>query len=72
MVRIDYVISGGGLSDRLRDNDFFKESAVLPLQELAKQPYHFRWNDTGHAVLTEEDDAVLIQWLREYIWNKQL
>ena len=50
-----------------RDNDFFKEAAVLPLQRLAKQPYHFRWNDTGHGVLTEEDDALLIQWLRENI-----
>lgn len=54
-----------------RDNDFFKEASVLPLQKLAKQPYHFRWNDTGHAVLTEQDDAVMIQWLRENIWNRR-
>ncbi len=47
------------------DQDYFKDTSVLPIYRLAKQPKLIRWGDTGHGVLTEMDRSVILQWLRE-------
>ncbi len=49
------------------DNDYFKDTQVLPLQRLAKSPKLVRWADTGHGIINEEDRSVMLQWLREKV-----
>lgn len=49
------------------DADYFPESAVEPLQRLAREPATIRWTDTTHGVITEEDQTVLVEWLREHV-----
>jgi dienelactone hydrolase len=47
------------------DSDMIRESAVEPLFKLARQPRQIIWTDGGHGVMTEENRASMIQWLRE-------
>lgn len=47
------------------DADYVRETSVLPLHRLAREPKRHIWADTGHAVLREEDLAAMVHWLRE-------
>ena len=49
------------------DADYFSETAVEPLQALARQPRTLRWTDTTHGVITEEDQTVIVEWLRDNV-----
>ena len=49
------------------DADYLPDTAVRPLQRLAKKPRQFRWTDAGHGFLSEEDRTVLVEWLREHV-----
>ena len=46
------------------DADYFMDTAVLPLQRLVGNPKEFRWTDSGHGIVTEEDRAFILEWLR--------
>lgn len=46
-----------------QDSDYEAKASVLPLQELAGEPKKFRWSDTGHGRLTDDDLSALVQWL---------
>lgn len=49
------------------DRDYFPDTAVRPLQALLGEPTLIRWTDAGHGIVTEEDHAVLIEWLEEAV-----
>lgn len=49
------------------DADYFMDTSVLPLQRLAGDPKEFRWTDSGHGIVTEEDRAFILEWLRENV-----
>ncbi len=49
------------------DADYLPEAAVLPLQRLAGDPKELRWTDSGHGIVTEEDRAFILDWLRESV-----
>jgi dienelactone hydrolase len=49
------------------DADYFPDTAVLPLQRLAGKPHEFRWTDSGHGIVTEEDRAFIVEWLRDNV-----
>ncbi len=46
------------------DADYLMDTSVLPLQRLARDPKEFRWTDSGHGIVTEEDRAFILKWLR--------
>ncbi len=46
-----------------QDSDYEPKASVLPLQELADEPKEFRWSDTGHGRLTDDDLSALVRWL---------
>lgn len=46
------------------DADYLMDTSVLPLQRLARDPKEFRWTDSGHGIVTEEDRAFILEWLR--------
>jgi len=48
-----------------QDSDMIKDRAVEPLFKLARQPKQIIWTDGGHSVMTEGNNAAMIQWLRE-------
>jgi dienelactone hydrolase len=48
-----------------RDVVFAPETAIRPLQLLAQDHEHFRWNDGSHTAMTEEDWSALVSFLRE-------
>jgi dienelactone hydrolase len=48
-----------------QDSDMIRDTAVEPLFKLARQPKQIIWTEGGHAVLTEEHRAAIVQWLRE-------
>jgi hypothetical protein len=47
------------------DSDMVKKSSVEPLFKLARQPKQIIWTDGGHSVMSEENRAAMVQWLRE-------
>jgi hypothetical protein len=47
------------------DADFIKETSVDPMYDLAKQPKKIIWIEEGHAVMTDEAQSELLDWLRE-------
>jgi len=49
------------------DADHLMDTSVLPLQRLAGEPREFRWTDAGHGIVTEEDRAFILEWLRENV-----
>lgn len=49
------------------DNLFLRESSVLPLQRLAKEPKTQRWQETGHMGMFREDLPQVASWLRERV-----
>jgi acetyl esterase/lipase len=49
------------------DADYLPDTAVRPLQRLAKQPHQFRWTEEGHGFLSEDDRTVIVEWLREHV-----
>jgi fermentation-respiration switch protein FrsA (DUF1100 family) len=49
------------------DADFLKETSVLPMQRLARDPKYFHWTPGGHGAYSEEDRAFLVEWLREHL-----
>jgi hypothetical protein len=48
-----------------QDSDMIRDVAVEPLFKIAKQPKQIIWTDGGHMIMTEENRASLIQWLRD-------
>jgi len=48
-----------------QDATFPRDTAVLPLHKLAKNPQQTLWFDTGHAAPNEEQRASIVKWLRE-------
>ena len=46
------------------DADYFMDTSVLPLQQLARDPKELRWTESGHGIVTEEDRAFILEWLR--------
>jgi dienelactone hydrolase len=49
------------------DADYFMDTSVQPLQRLVGDPREFRWTDSGHGIVTEEDWAFIVEWLRENV-----
>lgn len=50
-----------------QDNLFLRESSVLPLQRLAREPKTVVWQETGHMGLFREDLPRIVGWLREQV-----
>jgi dienelactone hydrolase len=50
-----------------QDADYNRETSVLPLQRLAKQPSEFRWADTGHQLPPAELLPGITRWLQEHV-----
>lgn len=48
-----------------RDTDFIKETSVMPMYNLAKQPKRIIWIDGGHAAMTDEVQSEMLDWLRK-------
>ncbi len=48
-----------------RDADFIKETSVDPMYNLAKQPKKIIWIEGGHAVMNDEAQSEMLDWLRE-------
>ncbi len=46
------------------DTDYLPEVAVLPLQNLLGDESTIRWTEASHGIVTADDDAVLVDWLR--------
>ena len=49
------------------DADFLKETSVLPLKLLAKEPKYSHWTPGGHGFFDEAAEAFLVAWLREHL-----
>ena len=49
------------------DNLFLRESSVLPLQRLAKEPKTVLWLETGHMGNFREDLPQVANWLRDHV-----
>jgi dienelactone hydrolase len=49
------------------DTDYLPDLSVRPLQRLLGPQSTVRWTDASHGIITEEDLAVLIDWLRTEI-----
>jgi dienelactone hydrolase len=49
------------------DADYLPETSVEPLQRLVGDSATIRWTDTTHGVITEEDQTVIVEWLRENV-----
>lgn len=47
------------------DTDMIKDTAVEPLQRLARQPKLILWAETGHQLPTEEHRSSMLRWLQE-------
>lgn len=47
------------------DSDMIKETSVEPLFRLAKPPKRILWSEGGHAAPSEQNRALMLQWLRE-------
>ena len=47
------------------DADFIKDTSVDPMYNLAKKPKRIIWIEGGHAVMTDEAQSELLDWLRE-------
>ncbi len=46
------------------DTDYLPETAVRPLQRLVGESSTIRWTEFGHGVLSAQDHAFLVEWLR--------
>lgn len=49
----------------MNDADYSRDSTVLPLLKLAKQPVEMVWLETGHSIPPENLRAPLVAWLQE-------
>jgi len=49
------------------DADFLKETSVLPMQRLAREPKYSHWTPGGHGFFDEAAEAFLVAWLREHL-----
>ena len=49
------------------DADFDKDTSVLPIFELAREPKTIRWEDRGHGGIGDDGWAFLLDWLRKNI-----
>jgi dienelactone hydrolase len=49
----------------LYDKDMIKETSVEPLYRLAKMPKQILWSEGGHAMPSEQNQAQMLQWLRQ-------
>lgn len=49
------------------DTDMIKDTSVEPLYRLAKQPKQILWSEGGHGAPSEQNQALMFQWLREHL-----
>lgn len=49
------------------DADFDKDTSVLPIFELAREPKNIRWEDRGHGGIGDDGWAFLLDWLRKNV-----
>ena len=49
------------------DNLFLKETSVMPLQRLLREPKTVVWNESGHVSGIVEDFPQVVSWLREHV-----
>jgi len=49
------------------DNLFLRESSVLPLQRLLREPKTVAWKDSGHMGNIVDDFPVVVSWLRDHV-----
>jgi dienelactone hydrolase len=47
------------------DADMIRETSVEPLFKLARQPKQMLWSDGGHMAVSEQNLALMLQWIRE-------
>jgi dienelactone hydrolase len=47
-----------------QDSDLIRETSVEPLYRLTKPPKHILWSDGGHMAISEQNRALMLQWLR--------
>jgi dienelactone hydrolase len=50
-----------------QDIDFVRAASVEPLYRLARPPREILWAETGHSAPTAEQQAAMLQWLREHL-----
>jgi pimeloyl-ACP methyl ester carboxylesterase len=50
-----------------QDNLFLRETSVLPLQRLLKDPKTVTWKESGHVAGLRDDFPVVATWLRETV-----
>jgi dienelactone hydrolase len=51
----------------LYDKDMIKETSVEPLYRLAKTPKQILWSEAGHTMPSEQNQALMLQWLRQHL-----
>lgn len=49
------------------DGDFLPETAIKPLQRLAKEPKVIRWTNGTHGFTSDEDLGAVMEWLRRVL-----
>jgi dienelactone hydrolase len=49
------------------DADMIKETSVEPMFRLARQPKQILWSEGGHMAVSEQNQAQMLQWLRENV-----
>ena len=49
----------------LYDTDMIKDTSVEPLYRLAKSPKQILWSEAGHTMPSEQNQALMLQWLRQ-------
>ena len=47
-----------------QDSDMIRETSVEPLYRLTKPPKHILWSEGGHMAISEQNRALMLQWLR--------
>jgi hypothetical protein len=49
----------------IHDSDYNRDTSVLPLFKLAKQPKEIIWIEGGHMSYTKEVNSQMLRWLQE-------
>jgi len=49
------------------DADLVKDTSVLPIFELAREPKTIHWEDRGHGGMRDETRSFILDWLRENV-----
>ena len=51
----------------IHDADLVKDTSVLPIFELAREPKTIHWEDRGHGGIRDEERSFILDWLRENV-----